>query len=113
MAVHKPQRVWLSALGLLTALLWTAQIAADWFLPHSDIGIAELDKIELANVIHSESGDGSRALRLESKSDPTVTAAGQSAAGGSGIDRTLTAFAAENTHHDLVVTLPGIRAPPR
>lgn len=112
MAVHTFQEVRLSALGMLVALLWTVQIAADWFLPHSDIGIAELDKIELANAIQTESSDSSRVLRLESKSDPDVTIAGALAACPVRTDRSLTAFPAENSHRDLVVALPGIRAPP-
>lgn len=117
MVVHKPQKawpqkLWLSALGLLTALLWTAQFAADWYVPHSDIGIAELDKIELAHVIHTESSDSSRAIRLESKPDPAASTAGLFTAHVIRTDRSLTTFAAEHTHRDLVVAIPGIRAPP-
>ena len=107
-----PQRAWLSALGLLTALLWTAQFAVDWYVPHSKIGIAELDKIELAHVIHTESSDNSRAIRLESKPDPAASTAVLVTAEVIRTDRSLTTFAAEHTHRDLVVATPGIRAPP-
>lgn len=112
MAVHNPKSIWLSALGLLAALLWTTQFAADWYVPRSDIGIAQLDKIELAHVIHTKSSDSSRAVRLESKPDPAACTAESFTANGIRTDRSLTTIAAEHTHRDLVVAMPGIRAPP-
>jgi hypothetical protein len=112
MAVHKSKSVWLSALGLLTALLWTAQFAVDWYVPHSDIGTAQLDKIELAHVIHTESSDIRRAVRLESKPDPVASTAGPFAADAIRNARNLATFATAPTHLEFVVVLPGIRAPP-
>jgi len=111
MPVHKSKRVWSSAL-VLTTLLWTAQFAADWFVPHSDIGIAQLGKIELAHVSSRERTDSSRAFRLENKPDAEASTSGSFTADANKTDRCLSTFSAENAHHRLAVALPGIRAPP-
>ena len=112
MTAHQPQNVWLSALGLLTALLWTAQFSADWFVPHSDIRTAQLEEFELATVSHEARNDNSRVSRLESKPDPAASVAELFARIDDRNDPGLTAFAADKARRNPTATLPGIRAPP-
>ncbi|HET6565507.1 MAG TPA: hypothetical protein VFG52_08850, partial [Xanthomonadales bacterium] len=66
----QPNHRWLVSLCAMAMLAWTAQFAADWYKPHSDIGLSQLKKMELAHTIEHERPERSRTTRVESKPDP-------------------------------------------
>ncbi len=70
MTFCKRNQHWLVGLGATVTLLWTAQFAAGWFKPHSELELAQHKKIELAHTIQFERHENTRAFRLESKTDP-------------------------------------------
>jgi hypothetical protein len=113
MTFHRQNQGWLIGLGVMVTLLWTSQLAADWFKPHSEIGFAQHSKIELALVIEHEWSGTSRAFRLESTPDPTALTADFSVHTLPGRGLWLTPCALASVYSKQPSGLPGIRAPPR
>lgn len=112
MTFHKPNQGWLIGLGVLIALLWTAQFAADRFKPYSENEFVRHSKLELANTVEPGWTEFSRASRLESEPDTTALTADSATLNL--LSRrpqlfTLT-FTTVGSNHTTV--LPGIRAPP-
>jgi len=112
MTFHKQNQGWLIGLGVLVALLWTAQISSGWFKPNSEIELVNLKKIELAHTIPFEFSESGRADRAESKSDPVASVAALDAHDGNrrGLDPVPDSTTATGNY--LTSVLPGIRAPP-
>jgi hypothetical protein len=112
MTFHKQYQSWLIGLGVTLTLLWTSQIAADWFKPHNEIEFSQHSKIELALVIEHEWGSNNRTFRLENKPDPAALTTDFSVPARSGRGLWLTPFAVAGVYSSQASGLPGIRAPP-